>query len=684
MVDKIHNPLLGNWAGPDDVPPFGQFSVEDFAPAFDAAFEAHSAEVAEIAAQKEAPNFDNTIVTLERSGRALDQVSDIFFNLTSSDTSDALQAIERDVAPRFSKHMSAIYLNDKMFARVDALMGLKDSLGLTSEQARVLERYHTLFVRAGAQVDSSSKQRLAEISERLSSLGTQFAQNLLADETAFMLVLESEEDMAGLPRFMRAAAAQCAEERGLAGKHVITLARSSVEPFLQFSSRRDLRQRAFEAWARRGEQDGDSDNRGIIAETLALRAERATYLGFDSYAHFKLDDAMAGTPDAVRELLMTLWAPAKERAGEERDALQEIAQSEGENFQIAPWDWRYYAEKLRKLKHDLEESELKPYLQLERMIEAAFDTAGRLFGLRFTERHDIPLYHPDVRIWEVAHESGQKIGLFCGDYFARSSKHSGAWMSEFRTQRKLDGDVRPIVVNVMNFSKGAAGEPALLSFDDTRTLFHEFGHALHGLLSDVTYPLIAGTNVARDFVELPSQLYEHWVMQPEVLKRFAVHSDTGKAMPEKLLERVIAAQKFNQGFATVEFLASAIVDLDLHLQPPDEQFDIGEFEGDVLARIGMPGEIVMRHRPTQFGHVFSGEGYASGYYSYLWSEVMDADAFKAFEEAGDIFDKETAARLYAHIYSAGGRQDPAEAYEAFRGRSPTIDALLEKRGFGTS
>jgi peptidyl-dipeptidase Dcp len=459
------------------------------------------------------------------------------------------------------------------------------------------------------------------------------------------------------------------------------LSRSSIEPFLQFSQRRDLREQAFRAWTSRGDGGGATDNKAIVAEMVRLRAERANLLGFPTFAHFKLDDMMAKTPEAVLDLLRKVWQPARARAEAERDALQALAASEGGNFAIEPWDWRYYAEKLRQREHDFDEAAIKPYLQLDNIIAAALDTAGRLFGLSFREVKGLPTYHPEVRAWEVSDRDGRHVGLFLGDYFARPSKRSGAWMSSFRIQERLAGDIRPIIVNVMNFAKGADGAPALLSFDDARTLFHEFGHALHGLLSDVTYPLIAGTNVATDFVELPSQLYEHWLMRPEVLGRFALHQQSGEPMPEPLVKRVLAARNFHQGFATVEYIASAMVDMEYHLLPSADAFDVATFEKAALDKIGMPREIVMRHRTPHFTHVFSGDGYSAGYYSYLWSEVLDADAFKAFEEAGDVFDEPTAERLRRFVYSAGYLREPAEAYRAFRGRAPDVNALLEKRGF---
>jgi len=674
------NPLLADWTAPFGIPPFDQIAPEHFKPAFDAALSAHVAEIEAIKGDDRAPDFDNVIGALERAGQQLTRVASVFYNLTGSHTNEALQAVERDMAPVLARHYNAIHLDPDLYAKVAAVWQKRDQLGLDDEQARVLERYHTGFVRAGAALPPEQKKRLAEIGERLAMLGTQFAQNVLADEKDYELLLKDEADLAGLPDFLIDAAAQAARDRGHESGYAITLARSSIEPFLQFSTRRDLREAAFKAWSARGLRGGETDNRTLIVEMVKLRAERAAILGYENFAAYRLDDTMAGSPEAVLGLLDAVWTPAREQALREQAALQRLVAEDGQNFTLAPWDWRFYAERLRKAEFDLDEAEVKPYLQLEKIIEAAFHTAGRLFGITFTERHDLPLYHPDVRAWEVQDEQGRHVGLFLGDYFARSSKRSGAWMSAFRRQHKLEGEVRPIIVNVMNFAKAAGDAPTLLSFDDARTLFHEFGHALHGLLSDVTYPCIAGTNVSRDFVEFPSQLYEHWLEQPEILRRFAVHYRTGEPMPDALLERVLKARNFNQGFATVEYCASALVDMDFHLLSKPGDIDVEAFEAETLRRIGMPEAITMRHRPAHFTHVFSGDGYSSAYYSYLWSEVLDADGFEAFLEAGDIFDASTARRLKDFVYTAGNRRDPKDAYRLFRGRDPRQEALLRGRG----
>lgn len=675
---RRQNPLLAPWRTPFKAPPFKAIEPKHFKPAFGLALKTHNQEIADIAGKEQKPTFANTIVALEKSGVLLSKVADVFFNLASADTNDALQAIERDISPRLAQHQSAILLNRRLFLRIADLYERRDELGLDAESVRLLERTYKGFVRAGAKLDAKSRKRVSEINTELAKLGTAFTQNVLADEQAWHMMLDGERDLDGLPESVRAAAAQAATDLGKPGKYAITLARSSVEPFLQFSARRDLREEAWKAWIKRGEHGGKTDNRKIVVEMMKLRSELARLLGFDTFADYVLEDTMAKTPAGVRTLLDKVWPAALRSARAERDALEKRARADGENFKIAAWDWRYYAEKERKARYDLDEGEVRSYLALENVLEAAFDTAGKLFGIVFEERTDVPVYHPDVRAWEVKTKAGDHVGLFYGDYYARPSKRSGAWMSSYRGQHKLTGSIRPIVVNVMSVARGAPGTPTLLSFDDARTLFHELGHGLHGLLSDVTYPSLAMTNVLHDFVELPSQLYEHWLSRPEVLKRFALHEKTGKPMPERLLKQLEAARTFNQGFQTVEYTASTLLDLELHSLADASRLDVDSFESEVLARIGMPAEIVPRHRIPHFQHIIG--GYAAGYYSYLWSEVMDADAFAAFTETGNIFDKKTATKLKTHIYSAGGRQDALDAYIAFRGRAPEIEGLLRKRG----
>jgi peptidyl-dipeptidase Dcp len=553
------------------------------------------------------------------------------------------------------------------------------TLGLTSEQTRLLDRTYTRFHRAGAGLDEAAKTRMAEINERLAHLGTAFSHHLLGDEQEWFLEL-GEADLDGLSESFIAAAKAAAEERGMPGKTVMTLSRSFVDPFLRTAGRRDLREKVFKAFVARGDNGNANDNNEIIVEILSLREESAKLLGFPTFAAYRLEDSMAKTPEAVRGLLERVWKPARARALADRDDLQALVAQEGGNFALAPWDWRYYAEKLRQVRANFDDAAIKPYLSLDHMIEAAFDCATRLFGVTFKERKDIPVWHPDVRVWEVKDSAGKHQALFYGDYFARPSKRSGAWMTSLRDQQKLDGDIAPLVLNICNFTKGADGQPSLLSPDDARTLFHEFGHGLHGMLSNVTYPSLSGTSVFTDFVELPSQLYEHWQEQPQVLRQFARHYQTGEPLPDDLLKRFLNARKFNQGFATVEFVASALIDLEFHTQPAAASRDVRAFERAELEKIGMPAEISLRHRPQHFGHIFSGDHYASGYYSYMWSEVMDADAFGAFEEAGNIFDPAVAKRLHDDIYSSGGSRDPEDAYVAFRGREPEPDALLRRRG----
>ncbi|HET7887934.1 MAG TPA: M3 family metallopeptidase [Bradyrhizobium sp.] len=673
------NPLLIAWQTPDQTPPFDQIKVEHFLPAFEQAFADHSAEIAAITHDPSQPDFDNTVTALERSGKLLTRVSSVFYALVSAHSNPELLEVDKEVSLRMARHWNPIMMNAVLFGRVAQLHEKRATLGLNGERMRLLERTYTRFRRAGAGLDEAAKARMAEINERLAHLGTSFSHHLLGDEQEWFMEL-GEADREGLSDSFVAAAKAAAEERGLAGKAIVTLSRSFVEPFLKTSPRRDLREKVYKAFIARGDNGNANDNTATIVEILALREESARLLGYPTFAAYRLEDSMAKTPEAVRGLLERVWKPARERTLRDRDALQEMIAAEGGNFALAAWDWRYYAEKLRQVKANFDDAAIKPYLSLDHMIEAAFDCASRLFGLSFEERKDVPVWHPDVRVWEVKDREGKHKALFYGDYFARPSKRSGAWMTSLRDQQKLDGEIAPLILNVCNFSKGAEGEPSLLSPDDARTLFHEFGHGLHGMLSDVLFPSLSGTSVFTDFVELPSQLYEHWQEQPQVLRQFARHYQTGEPLPDDLLQRFIAARKFNQGFATVEFVASALLDLEFHSQPASASADVAAFERRELEKIGMPAEIAMRHRPQQFGHIFSGDHYASGYYSYMWSEVMDADAFGAFEEAGNIFDPATAKRLHDDIYASGGSRDPEEAYVAFRGREPEPDALLRRRG----
>jgi peptidyl-dipeptidase Dcp len=666
------NPLLATWTTPFGVPPFDLIKPEHFVPAFEQAMAEHLAEIAAIGANPEAPSFANTVEALERSGRSLERVGSVFGNLVSSLGGPALEAIDTEMSPKLAQHGMRVSLDPALFRRIAELHGRRETLGLAEDQRRLLERMHLNLVRSGAALGEAEKTRMTEISERLAVLHTAFGQNVLHDEKDWVLPL-GEGDLDGLPDFVLAGAAQAAAERGLSG-HAITLSRSLIEPFLTFSSRRDLRQTAYQAWVARGTHDGPHDNRVLIPEILALRAERAKLLGYPSFAAFRLADSMAGTPDAAEALLAEVWEPAKHKAAVERDRLLAVARAEGFNGALAAWDWRYYAEKVRRADYALDETELKPYFVLENLQQAVFDTATRLFGLTFTEQPEVPVYHPDVRVYEVRDTAGH-VGVFIADPYSRPDKRSGAWMSSFRDQEAMDAPISPIIVNNNNFAKA---DPTLLSFDDAETLFHEFGHALHGLLSRVRYPGQSGTSVRRDFVELPSQIYEHWIALPETLRAYARHVETDAPIPDALIERLLAAQGFNQGFGTVEYTAAALIDMALHQHAAPETIDVEAFEQTFLASIGMPAEIGIRHRPAHFQHLFAGGGYAAGYYSYMWSEVLDADGFDAFKEAGDPFDAATAARLRV-LLSAGDTRDPMALYVDFRGRPPSTAALLRTR-----
>ncbi|MCE0505208.1 M3 family metallopeptidase [Roseivivax sp. GX 12232] len=668
------NPLLEDWDTPFGLPPFSAISDSDFGPALEVALIEHEAEIAAIAENPAVPSFENTLVALEGAGAALDKVLSAFFALAGADSTPARQALQRDFAPKLSAHFSAIHANEHLFRRIEALWEVREELDLAPEEARLLMLTRRGFLRAGAALRGEEAARMAEIKSRLSVLGTRFTQNVLSDEAGWRLEL-SEADLEGLPEFLRAGLRAAGAEAGAKGP-VLTLSRALVVPFLQFSPRADLRETAWRAWTGRGASGGESDNREIAAEVLALRQERAALLGYESFAAWKLETEMAGRPSEVRALLEAVWTPARARAEEDAAILAEMKQAEGQNGALQPWDWRYYAERRRRAEHDLDESALKPYLQLERMIEAAFDCAHRLFGLEFAPVA-ADLYHPDCRAWEVT-RNGRHLAVFVGDYFARASKRSGAWCSAMRMQARRPEVKTPVVVNVCNFSKPAAGEAALLSYDEARTLFHEFGHALHQILSDVTFGSMAGTSVARDFVELPSQLFEHWLEVPEVLQRFATHVETGAPMPEAMLERVLAAANFDQGFQTVEYVASARVDLEFHDGPAPA--DPMARQAEILAEMGMPEAIAMRHATPHFAHVFAGDGYSSGYYSYMWSEVMDADAFAAFEEAGGAFDTAMAKKLERFILSKGGSAEAEDLYVSFRGKMPGVAALLKGRG----
>lgn len=674
--------LLAKWEGPyGGVPPFDKVRVEDFKPALEAAMAENLGEVEKIASDPERPTFENTIAAMERTGRALDRIQTIYGIWGSNMSSPEFRKVESEMDPKLAAFSDKITQNEALFKRIEAVYNSPEKAKLTPEQQRLTWRYYTNFVRAGARLDAASKGRLSEINQKLAGLYTKFSQNLLADENEPFLELKTEADLEGLPQSLRDSAAEEAKDRKISGVGAIANTRSSIEPFLTYSSRRDLREKAWRMFVNRGDNGDAHDNNAIISEVLQLRAERAKLLGYQTHAHWRLENAMAKTPERAMELMMAVWKPAVARVEEEVADMQKIADQEKAGIKIEPWDYRYYAEKVRKVKYDLDQNEVKPYLQLEKLREGMFWVAGELFNFKFTPVTNVPVYHPDIRVWEITDRtSGKHVGLWYFDPYARAGKRSGAWMNAYRSQERMDGEITTIVSNNANFIKGKPGEPVLVSWDDAITLFHEFGHALHGLSSNVTYPTLSGTAVPRDYVEFPSQLLEHWVETPEVLQKFAVHYQTGKPIPQELVDKIMKASKFNQGFATVEYLAAAIVDMKLHLAG-SQKIDPDKFERETLAEIGMPKEIVMRHRTPQFGHVFSSDGYSAGYYSYLWSDVLNADAFEAFTEAGGPYDKKVAERLRKYIFTIGNTIDPADAYRNFRGRDPKVEALMRKRGF---
>ncbi len=673
------NPFFEEWNTPFGAPPFDIINTKQFLPALDKAMKMHLAEVDAIANADSLPTFTNTIEQLELSGAELSRIARVFFNLTGTESNEEMQKLQRELSPKLARHSSQITMNKALFNRIKTIYKNRDNNKLNAEQKRLVERLYNDSVRAGANLEGKNRERYAEINERLSSLTTAFGQNSLNDSKAFKLVLE-KSDLAGMSKSMIDAASAAAKSQGMEGKYLITLQRSSVEPFLQFSERRDLREKAFKGWAMRGDNDNEFDNKAIIEEIVKLRAERAQLLGYKHHSDYVLSNTMAASPEAAMELLLKVWKPAVAQAERERGWILAQMKAEGAEHDFAAWDWRYYAEKVRKAKFDLDQGEIAQYFELNNMLEAKFYVAEQLFGLTFTERKDIPVYNPVVRVWEVKDADNNSIGLFFGDYYARATKRSGAWMSAFRTQQKLAGDVKPLIINNMNLNKPAEGEPTLMSYSDAITLFHEFGHALHGLLSNVTYPTLSGTSVSRDWVEFPAQLYEHFIAQPQMLKRFARHYKTNEPMPDALIERIKNASTFNQGFATVEFTASALVDMAYHKMTNVDSLDVRAFENEILTGYGKPEEIIMRHRSPHFGHIFAG-GYSSAYYAYMWSEILDSDGFDAFIEAGNIFDKETAQKLYDFVFSTGDTLNYVEAYKGFRGRVPTTDALLRNKGF---
>jgi peptidyl-dipeptidase Dcp len=682
MQNASAHPLLAPWTGPfGGVPPFDRVAVADFEAALEAGMADQLARIDAIAANTAAASFANTSAELERAGRLLGRVRAVYDVFSGGLNDEAMQEVERRMAPRLAALADRIVQNEQLFARVAAVYETREQAGLTPEQQRLAWLHYTDFVRAGARLDAPAKRRLAAINAELAELYTTFTQNVLKDEETQAVVLDAESDLAGCPDAVREAAAAAAQERGRGG-WVISNTSSSVEPFLTYADRRDLRERVWRMFVERGAHGGPTDNHAAIARILSLRAERAHLLGSATHAHWRLEDSMAKTPERALELMQGVWKPAVARVREDVAGMQALADAEGAGIRIEPWDYRYYAEKVRKATYDVEESQIMPYLQLDKLREGMFFTAERLFGLRFrpTDPQEVPLYHPDVAAWEVRDAADNVVGLFLFDPFARKGKRSGAWMDSPRSQERFDGDVPAIVTNTCNFPKPAAGKPALVSWDDATTLFHEFGHALHGLCSRANYPSLSGTNVARDYVEFPSQILEHWLSTPDVLGRFAVHHVTGQSMPLELVARRERSRRVDEGFRAVEFIASAWVDMQFHLAD-DPPLDPAAFERDALAALGMPREIVMRHRPTHFLHLFAADGYAAGYYSYLWADAITADAWEAFNEASGPWDQTVAERLLKHVFAAGNTTPPDEGYRAFRGRDPDFSALMRKRGF---
>ena len=678
------NPLLAKWEGPyGGVPPFDKVQIPLFKPALEAAMAEQLKEVEQIANNAAAPDFENTIAAIESAGRTLSRVGALYGVWGATMSSPEYQAVQREMAPRLAAFNDQITQNEALFKRIETVYNSPEKAKLTPEQQRVTWLYYTNFVRAGARLNADAKKRLSAINQQLAGLFTKFSQNVLAEETDQFIVLKSEDELAGLPQSLRDAAAAAAETKKQPGTWVIMNTRSSIDPFLTYSDRRDLREKAWRMFVNRGDNGGEKDNNATITEILQLRAERAKLLGYQTHAHWRLENAMAKTPERAMELMEAVWKPAVARVHEEVADMQALADKEGAKIKIEPWDYRYYMEKVRKAKYDLDQNEVKPYLQLEKLREGIFFVAGELFNFNFIPVTNVPVAHPDIRVWEVTDKTSKKhIGLWYFDPYARAGKRSGAWMNAYRAQEKVNGEITTIVSNNSNFVKGKPGEPVLISWDDATTMFHEFGHALHGLNSNVTYPSLAGTAVPRDYVEFPSQLLEHWLSTPEVLQKFALHYQTGKPIPQALVDKINRSATFNQGFATVEYLAAALIDMKLHLAG-DKKIDADAFERETLTELGMPKEIVMRHRTPHFLHVFGSDGYSAGYYSYLWSDVLTADAFGAFVEGKGPYDRTVSQRLIKHVFSVGNKTDPAEAYRAFRGRDPKIDALMKKRGFAT-
>lgn len=678
---SAENPFFTEWTTPFGTAPFDKIKNEDYMPAFEKAIEENKAEIDKIANNTDEPTFENTIVAMDYAGELLTKVSGVFFNLTSANTNDELQEISKEITPKLTALGDDINLNENLFKRVKALHDKKDELNLTAEQERLLDKYYKGFVRGGANLPEDKKERFREINEKLALLTLEFGENVLKETNKFEMVIDNEDDLVGLPESVRAAAKEAAAQAGYEGKWLFTIQKPSLIPFLTYSEKRDLREKMLMAYANVGNHDDELDNKKIAAEIAALRVERANLLGYETHADYVLEENMAKTPAKVYELLNKLWKPSLANAKKEAAELQKMIDKDGGDFKLAAWDWWYYAEKLRKEKYDLDEEALRPYFVLDNVRDGAFAVANKLYGITFEERNDIPKYHEEVKTFEVKDADGSHIGILYVDYHPRASKRGGAWMNAYRKQmRTPDGkEVTPIICNVCNFSKPTGDTPALLTFEEVETLFHEFGHALHGLLSDGTYPSLTGTDVPRDFVELPSQVMEHWASEPEVLKMYAKHYKTGEVIPDELVAKIQNSSKFNQGFATTEFLAAAILDMDWHTMKEAKEVNTMDFENASLKKMGLIDEIIVRYRSPYFRHIFAG-GYSSGYYSYIWAGVLDSDAFQAYKEKGNIFDQETASKFRKYVLSSGGSRDAMELYVDFRGHEPSIEPLLKNRG----
>ncbi len=671
------NPFLNDYETPFKIPPFEEIEFAHYEPAFDIGMKEHLKEIEEIANNQQEPTFENTIEAMERSGETLDKVANVFFNLLGSNTNNDMDALAMKISPKLSAHNDSILLNKELFKRIKELFDNKGSFNLTTEQNRLLEETYKRFIRSGANLDNQSMERLTQINSSLSSLSVQFDQNVLKETNSYSMVIENEEDLDGLPAEEIRQASLLADSEGQSGKWVFKPTRVSMYPFLTYSTQRDLREELYNSYIQRGDNDNEYDNKEIIAEMISLRKEKASMMGFDSHSDYVLDNTMAKTPENVNKLLQTIWKPGVEKAKGEVEEMQKLISDEGGNFELAAWDWWHYSEKLRQEKFDFKEEEVKPYFSEDKVLAGAFDVAQKLFDITFTERNDLPKYRENIRSFIVEDLNKKVIGIFYTDFTLRPNKGGGAWMNTFRSQSKFDGEIIPIVINVCNFPPENADGVSLLSFEQVETLFHEFGHGLHGLLSDAQYPSLSGTSVTRDYVEFPSQMMENWAREPSVIKTFAKHYETGETIPEDLLNKISAAGTFNEGFATTEYVAAAHLDMAYHTDQGLIE-DIDKFEDETLDDLGLIPEIESRYRSTYFGHIFAG-GYSSGYYSYLWTEVLEADAFEAFKDKG-LFDKETADKLKKYVYAAGNTDDLMTQYVRFRGKEPEIEPLLKKRG----